>query len=468
MSCSKMRELLSGTSGTFVVEALNGNGVEEAVWRALDESGKWHKRECKITAPLVVWTAVMMSVFRSVSIVDVFGHVLEACRGTKGIPLRGFVTDEAIYHARNRLGYKPLELLAKHLAKKTSDWSFFGLPAYALDGVTLDVSDTVENVIGFGRQVGKRGPAAFPQMKGVALLDIGTRQYVDAVWGSWNMSEFVGAEMLLEHLKPGAVLFLDRRYTKVDLWFEIMSRSVHFVHRLSASYIPKDLKKQGDGDYLFDVGRWAPVEWKPQQPGQKRHWQKRQWESRTLRLLEYQVDGGEKVRLITDLLDPVKYPARAIALGYHLRWDIEISLDEVKTHLSTVTHGTQHTTFRSKSPRGVIQEAWGLLVAYNLIRGLMVDAGREHNVPHLDISFVGTVDVIRMAFPRIQSCMPRLIPLLRRTMLRDIADHLNPRPRRKRWSPRVVKQKVGTFPLKRGHRSVPRDYEAELRLVASA
>jgi DDE family transposase/transposase IS4-like protein len=462
VSFARMDEFLSGTAGSFCLEIFNRPVAEQAVWRALDDSNKWHQRHCALTAPLVVWTIVAMSLFRSLSIVNVFKRVLESTRGTRRLPLNGVVTPEAVYHARARLGWEPLHLLAREVLKTTQD-SLFGLKTSAIDGVALDVPDTPFNLVGFGRPISSRGRAAFPQLKGVALVDLGSRQFTDCVWGAWNMSELVAAEMLLDNLGSSDLLFLDRRYTKVDLWFNCLARGIHFVHRLSSSYKPHRGERLGPGDWLIEVGRWVEI------PSEERtDRRKRRWESRTLRLIQYRVGDRETVSLITDLLDPVKYPASEIALGYHLRWEIELTYDETKTHLSTVLHGTTHTTFRSQKPRGVLQEAWGLIAAYNLVRGLMVEAGTAHSVPPLEISFVDSLEVIRMALPRLQSCADGKRRSLYLQMIRDIADCRLDRPRRKRWAPRVVKQKIGTFLLKReGDRSIPYDFAAELTLVGS-
>lgn len=116
-------------------------------------------------------------------------------------------------------------------------------------------------------------------------------------------------------------------------------------------------------------------------------------------MIECRVGHNERVRLMTDLLDPAEFEALELAQFYHVRWDVELAFDELRTHLATVLHGTLHTTFRSQSPRGVRQEAYALFTAYNLIRGLMLAAGRAHSVPPLEISFLKTLRTIRRALP---------------------------------------------------------------------
>ena len=91
------------------------------------------------------------------------------------------------------------------------------------------------------------------------------------------------------------------------------------------------------------------------------------------RVVDYRPDdvpGVEPLcRLIITLLDPKRPPARELAALYHERWEIENSLDELKTHLC----GAQ-IVVRSKTPELAEQEFWGLLMAHFTIRGLMHQA----------------------------------------------------------------------------------------------
>jgi hypothetical protein len=368
---------------------------------------------------------------------------LESIRGDRDVELRS-VTDEAIYKGLTRLGWEPLREFAIEVAKRQAPApSFLGFIPTAIDGVHMNVPDTPENRVGFGVPTASRGKTAFPQICGAMLVYTDTHRIIDAVWGAWNMSELSVVGELLRNLGPQHIVFLDRRYTKVDLWIDdLLHRGIHFVHRLSASYDAYPVTHLGPGDWLIDIG------------------------GHELRLIEYKIGDNEVIQLITDLVDPVQYPARDIAIGYHLRWEVELVYDEAKTHLSTVLHGSMHTVFRSKSPARVIQEAWGLVAVYDLIRGLMCEAAGQHDVPPLEISFVDTLETVRAAMPRLQSCPPELRPVLFQRMLRDIANCRIDRPRRKRVTPRVVKRKMSNFKLKRpGDRSLRRDFAAELVMV---
>ena len=91
-----------------------------------------------------------------------------------------------------------------------------------------------------------------------------------------------------------------------------------------------------------------------------------------LRVIEYTIDSEEEqktYRLITSLLDTTLYPALLLASEYHRRWEVENTIDELKTHLL----GRQ-TPIRSLNPREVVQEVYGWLLGHWAVRYLMFQA----------------------------------------------------------------------------------------------
>ncbi len=63
-------------------------------------------------------------------------------------------------------------------------------------------------------------------------------------------------------------------------------------------------------------------------------------------------------------------------MQYHKRWDIELCLDEIKTHQCATLRGQMPTLFRSKLPELVEQELYAMMIVYNLLRELMLQAAR--------------------------------------------------------------------------------------------
>jgi hypothetical protein len=73
-------------------------------------------------------------------------------------------------------------------------------------------------------------------------------------------------------------------------------------------------------------------------------------------------------RLATTLLDHQRYPAGELITLYHQRWDIETAYLELK---SSILGGW---VLRARTPVGIEQEVYALLVTYQLLRTAMADA----------------------------------------------------------------------------------------------
>ena len=89
-----------------------------------------------------------------------------------------------------------------------------------------------------------------------------------------------------------------------------------------------------------------------------------------LRVIEYRLPGsGEVYRLVTTIMDPLRAPAKDLAILYHERWDIEGFLKQIKS-----VQLNDEKIFRSKSPDGVRQEFWAHLAVHYATMRVQVDA----------------------------------------------------------------------------------------------
>ena len=133
-----------------------------------------------------------------------------------------------------------------------------------------------------------------------------------------------------------------------------------------------------------------------------------------VRVVEYTLDGvdttagpgRERYRLVTSLLDHRTFSAEVLAATYHERWEVETALDEVKVH-----QWAHPRPLRSKHPREVVQEVYGLLLAHLAIRTLMHQAALQDGVDPDRLSFTGALRVLRRAIPRAQRTAPKRLPL---------------------------------------------------------
>jgi hypothetical protein len=132
-----------------------------------------------------------------------------------------------------------------------------------------------------------------------------------------------------------------------------------------------------------------------------------------------------------------------LACEYHQRWEVEITIDEVNTH-----QRLPNIPLRSQKPIGVIQEAYGLLIAHYAVRAVMHDAAVQAGLDPDRLSFTNAVRIICDAVPEFQITSPEQLPRLYRRLLNDIARHRLPE-RDDRSNPRVIKRKMSKFKLKR-------------------
>ncbi|GCB53335.1 transposase [Streptomyces sp. NL15-2K] len=86
----------------------------------------------------------------------------------------------------------------------------------------------------------------------------------------------------------------------------------------------------------------------------------------TVRVIEYTLGTGADgmvYRLITTILDPQAASAADLAAPYAQRWEIETTLDEIKTH-----QGGARLVLRSQHPAGVEQEIYAFLLVHHALR----------------------------------------------------------------------------------------------------
>jgi hypothetical protein len=127
-----------------------------------------------------------------------------------------------------------------------------------------------------------------------------------------------------------------------------------------------------------------------------------------VRVIEYTIntdDEQQTYRLITSLRDIALFPALLLATEYHQRWEIENTIDELKTHLNG-----RKTPIRSLKPREVVQEIYGWLLGHYAVRCLMFNAATTAGISPLRLGFTGSLKVIRRAISDFQNLQPQQLP----------------------------------------------------------
>jgi len=408
---------------------------------ALAATGSATVRRRKLPAEQVVWIVIGMALFRDRSIQEVVHHLELALPGRAPTAHRASATSSAVVQARNRLGVAPLATLFEQTAARWAGASaeahrWRGLAIYGVDGSALRVPDTPENEAAFGRPGSSRGPAAYPQLRLVALMVLRSHLLAGLSLGAWSAGELTLAEPLWEKLPDHSLTILDRGFLSYALLHRLATSGTerHWLIRTKSNLKWRTLKRLGPNDELVEIlvsrqtRRTHPELPDPLQ----------------VRAVRYQRPGFRPQTLLTSLLDPAAYPAAEIAELYHERWELELGFDEIKTHTLE-----REETLRSRAPERVRQEVWGLAIAYNLLRLHMQHVAQRQRVAPSRISFRHTLLLVRN-FWQLTAWLtsPGNLPRRLEGLHQELALLILP-PRRPRRYPRAVKIKMSSYPRSR-------------------
>lgn len=362
------------------------------VKRALKETGRETVRERSLPNHLVVYYVLAMTMLMNAGYREVMRWLLDGMRHMRGFKknVKPLCTS-AITQARQRVGFEPFQRLFESLVKPVATEKTIGAwyrswRLVSFDGSTVDVADTEENAEAFGYVQGARGRSAFPKLRFVALIEIGTRAIFSTRFGGYaERSEMDLAKEILADLRKGMLCLADRYYTGYPLWKEATETGADLLWRAKNNLIFAVERSLTDGSYLSTFYPSATD-------------RRNRTNGIRVRVIEYRLKGikgtADRYRLLTTILDENSAPAQELAALYHERWEIETALDELKTHLRGAS-----VVLRSKTPDLVRQEFYGFLLSYFAIRAIMHEAALEGDEDPDRLSFIHTVRVIRRAVP---------------------------------------------------------------------
>ncbi len=363
----------------------------EKVRQILRQTGKESARERALPAQVVVYYVIALALFMQVSCREVLRCLLEGFEWLSESGLSVHIAGKSgISQARGRLGVEPVKRLhdvvvSPVATKKTRGAWFRRWRLVSLDGSTLDIADTKANSVSFGRPGASRGSSAYPQIRFVSLVENGTHVLFGSRMCGCQTGEITLAKQVIGSLTKGMLCLADRNFFGFELWQAARSTGAELVWRVKKNVRLAPCERFADGSYLAKI-----------YPSQKDR--RNDTNSVTVRVIEYRLVGvpdAEPVyRLVTTVLDPTQAPANELAALYHERWEVETALDELKTHL----RGSR-IVLRSKTPKLVAQEFYGLMMAHFAVRGLMHEAAIDADVDPDVLSFVHAVRVIRRKLP---------------------------------------------------------------------
>ncbi len=269
---------------------------------------------------------------------------------------------------------------------------------YLVDGTTLIMSDTPANQSDYPQTAALPQGVGFPICRLVGIVSLGSGALMDIALSGYHgkgACEQSLLRTLLHRFKAGDVVLADAFYSS---WFLLAHMIRHgidilFVQNGARSRTTDFAKgvQLGEEDHLIALRK----------PKQKPDWMEQEAydaapESLTIRELKA---AGKT--LITTMTCAKTYPKKELGNLYKQRWHIELDLRNIKT-----TMGLE--MLRCKTPKMVIKELWVYILAYNLIRTVMLASALYACVLPRMLSFKHTLSLLlsyRVELMRIETLL---------------------------------------------------------------
>jgi len=349
----------------------------------------------------------------------------------------------AYSQARHRLPLALFDRLARRLAQQLDepDRRWRGHRVRVVDGSSVSMPDTPELQAVFPQPASQAPGCGFPVARLLAVFCWHTGAWLELVADTLHVGELTLLRRVLELFGPDDVVLADRLYGNYTELALLQARAVHAVCRVNRAR-RIDLRRGGrlgrhDRKMVWHRPKGVNLARIPEmtQPLP---------ETLTVRVVRITTEcrrafRKRRIEIVTTLLDPVAYPCEALGELYRARWLAELNLRSLKTTLGM-------DVLRCRSPQMVRKELAVFQVVYNLIRILMRQAARRHDLDPQRLSFAGTRQRL-LAFLShwTRARTGRAQRDLLATLLADIAaDPLPHRPGR--HEPRAIKRRRKSFP----------------------
>lgn len=317
-----------------------------------------------------------------------------------------------------------------------------GFRVKAVDGTSAQMPDTPENQQEYPQPESQAPGCGFPVIKLVGLIDLSHGGLRDFSQSDIVTGELRGFDQLEDYLKEGDLLTADRLYSSFERVARLKQKGVEFVGRnhQARKMDFRSGRKIGPNER---IQVWK----KPRRQPSKSRLSEREWEQlpeemelRIIRTKGPDREGKMRVRyVVTTLLDAEKYPWEEVASLYLHRWEIEVRFRDIKT-----TMGME--MLRTKSPEMVRKEVLMHMIGYNVVRLLMLKAGKAHGINHRRVSFKGVIQVLeesRIGFEKALG-KPRLLEAEKQNLWMRIAERVV-KERPGRGEPRKKKRRPKSY-----------------------
>ena len=434
----------------------------EVIERWVQQSEPWCSKVRRVrlsTALTLVLFVITMALWSRRNQCQVWRSLVDKLSDLHPAQPDSSISDAGLSGRRKALGSQCLQAILRERCQVIATPSsmpnaFFGrYRLMAIDGTLFNTPDTAANAAAFGRSSNQYGPGAYPQVKCVLLAECGSHAVVGLEMDRYEVSEVHGAYRLLEQVGPNMVVLVDAGIISGAFIEHVRERRAHVLGALEAGAWEhlRKTHRLADGSVLAWVA--------PAHSGHARYrLQRGMW----VRIISYRVtdarlgEPGKVYRVVTTLLNPRVAPALALIELYHERWEIELVIDEIKTH-----ERAQRKVLRSQTPEGVRQELYGIYLAHYAVRVLLAEAAVEADLDPDRLSFTeGLFELTEMISLALTLEPEKATGQLLERLRHKMGGHVLP-PRRLRVNRREIKQIYHKYKPKKRQVPAPDPFDPE-------
>ena len=316
---------------------------------------------------------------------------------------------------------------------------------YLLDGSSLQLEHEPELLEAYPLARNPRRKSHWPVLRFVVLHDLETALAERPEWGPMNGPEAVSeqalAERAMQPVPAGSVLVGDRNFGIFSTAYGAQQRGLMVILRLTEvrakALLGRPISMQGDHAVCWRPSRWD---------GGKT---KRAWAAEASlpgRLIAWRVGRGKHQPWLY-LFTTSTLPAEQVVELYGRRWRIETDLRSLKQ-----TIGLQR--IEAHSTDMLEKELLVAVMAYNLVRALMMLAAQRARLEPRELSFTYARNIVLDGYPKIlaaatarqqQRELERILDLVARCKL--------PKRTKRRSYPREVWGSGSRFPSRQAEKT---------------
>ena len=351
--------------------------------------------------------------------------------------------------ARKRLNSSSIKDMYKALAFNNQNiiskkWKFRGRNVYLVDGTTITMPDTIENQNKYPQPKFQKEGIGFPICRVVSIISLATGCVIDTAVTSFSgkgAAEQTLLRAMLHNFKKGDIILADAMYSTYSLLTHVMENGIDIVFVQNGARSRKT--DFNTGEYLGVKDHLVTIKKPPLKP----EWMDVQVfknKPKTITIRELKVGG--KI-LITTMLCNKVFKAKTIRDLYKNRWQIEVDFRNIKSTLGL-------KSFSCKTPDMIMKELWVYLLAYNLIRTIILDSSQFNKITPREISFKHTIQLVEryMYMTSNNKIYYKLLFLISRKIIGN---------REGRIEPRAIKKRHNNYPLLMKPRKIAQQYVKE-------